>query len=86
MKKLLLSDFYEDEKDIVQDDDNELYIRYYSTAVMCHIKTFKWADAVKTTIIVLGVEGYDKNLKVLYRRSLAKLNTGSLHKFDDKVA
>jgi hypothetical protein len=41
MKKLLLLYVYEDGKDIVEDDDNELYIRFYSTAVMCHIKTFK---------------------------------------------
>jgi peptidylprolyl isomerase len=68
----------EEEDEVVPDDDKELYTSCYSNSAMCHIKTSNWADAVKTTSIVLGVEGYDKNLKALYRRGLAKLNMGNL--------
>lgn len=49
MKKLLLLCFYEDEEDIVRDNDDKLYIRCYYNAVMYHVKTSKWVDAVKTT-------------------------------------
>jgi len=66
------------EGEVVPDDDKELYTSCYSNAAMCHIKTSNWVDAMKTTNIVLGVEGYDNNLKALYRRGLAKLNTGNL--------
>jgi len=68
----------EDEGEFIPDDDKELFTSCYSNAAMCHIKTSNWGEAAKSSTAVLGVEGYDKNLKALYRRGLAQLNTGYL--------
>lgn len=62
----------------VPDDDKELYTSCWSNAAMCHIKTSNWGDAIASSDKVLDVEGYDKNLKALYRRGFAKMNSGSL--------
>ena len=60
------------------DDDKELYTSCYSNAAMCHIKTSNWTEAVKSASVVLGVEGYENNVKALYRRGISKMNTGNL--------
>jgi peptidylprolyl isomerase len=68
----------ESEGEFIPDEDKELYTSCYSNAAMCHIKTSNWTEASKSATIVLGVEGYDNNIKALYRRGLAQLNTGNL--------
>lgn len=70
--------FSEGEGEFVPDDDKELYTSCYSNAAMCYIKTNNWGDAVRSSNTVLKVEGYENNLKALYRRGLAKLNQGTL--------
>lgn len=62
----------------IPEDDKELYTSCYSNAAMCYVKTGSWTDAIKAASKVLAVEGYENNLKALYRRGLAKLNLGSL--------
>jgi len=70
--------FDEGEEENVPDDDKEFYTSCYSNAAMCYIKTSSWSDAIIAASTVLKVEGYEGNLKALYRRGLAKLNSGSL--------
>jgi peptidylprolyl isomerase len=70
--------FDEGEGEFVPDDDKELYTSCYSNAAMCHIKTSNWTEAVKSASVVLGVEGYENNVKALYRRGISKMNTGNL--------
>jgi peptidylprolyl isomerase len=70
--------FDDEDGEYVPDDDKELYASCYSNAAMCHLKTSNWAEAVRSSTTVLGIEGYEKNVKALYRRGLARLHNGML--------
>jgi len=80
--KLILDDDEMDDEgnndEVVPDDDRELYTACWSNAAMCHLKTNGWTDAIRASTMVLNVEGYETNVKALYRRGLAHLNNGSL--------
>lgn len=62
----------------VPDDDKEIYTSCLANAAMCYVKTNNWSEAIRTASSVLAVDGYENNLKALYRRGLSKLHTGSL--------
>lgn len=70
--------FDEGEGEHVPEDDKEFYTSCFSNVAMCHLKTNSWSDAIMAATKVLTVDGYENNLKALYRRGLAKLNSGSL--------
>merc|ERR1712232_201300 len=80
--KLILDDDEMDDEgnndEVVPDDDQELYTACWSNAAMCHLKTADNAAAIHASSQVLSVEGYATNVKALYRRDMAYLNSGSL--------
>jgi peptidylprolyl isomerase len=68
----------EGEGEKIPDDDKELYTSCFSNAAMCCVKTSNWSQAIVASSTVLAVEGYENNIKALYRRGLAKIHLGSL--------
>ena len=70
--------FDDEEGEHVPDDDKILYVSCWSNAAMCYSKTSAWADAIRSCNKVLAVDGEDKNIKALYRRGVAFMNSGLL--------
>jgi len=68
--------FDDEDGEIVPDDDKALLISCWSNAAMCYIKLKQWSEAIHASNEVIKVD--ENNLKALYRRGLAKLNSGSL--------
>jgi len=60
----------------IPDDDKALVVSCWSNAAMCYIKLQQYSEAIQASEQVLKVE--PNNLKALYRRGLARLNTGYL--------
>lgn len=63
---------------IPKEDDVDMSIRCLINAAVCHIKEMEWRAAMRCSNAVLGVEGFDRDLKALYCRGLANLNMGFL--------
>jgi len=61
-------------------DERGLFISCWSNSAMCHIKLKNWSEAIKAcnNVLVLPSET-GTNVKCLYRRGLARMNTGSLN-------
>lgn len=70
--------FDDEDGEFVPDDDKDLYTACLTNASMCYIKTSNWSEAMRTSNTVLNVEGCESNLKALYRRGFAKMQTGTL--------
>jgi len=70
--------FDDEEGEFVPDDDKELYVSCRSNAAMCYIKAGLWAEAIASCNKVLKVEGYENNIKALYRRGVANMHRGDL--------
>jgi peptidylprolyl isomerase len=70
--------FEDEEGEHVPEEDKDLYISCWSNAAMCHIKASDYTDAERCCNKVLSVDGEDKNIKALYRRGVAKMNSGDL--------
>merc|ERR1712070_734308 len=69
---------YEDASTYVfDDDDEELYTACLSNAAMCHLKVNDTAAAIQASTKVLNVEGYESNVKALYRRGTAHLQSSN---------
>lgn len=69
---------YDDvEGEFVPDDDLPLYTSCLSNAAMCHVKLGNWPDAIDTCNKILKLDGQSENIKALYRRGLARMNTGN---------
>ena len=62
----------------IPDDDKALYTACWGNAAMCSLKTEDWAEAARCCGKVLVVEGEGGNVKALYRRGVARTNTGDL--------
>jgi len=61
------------------DDERVLFISCWSNSAMCHIKLKKWSEAIKACNNVLTLPSETTtNIKCLYRRGLARMNTGSI--------
>lgn len=70
---------YDDEEgEFIPDDDKALYVNCLNNAAMCYIKLKDWAEAIRTCTSVLKTEGESDNIKALYRRGVAKKNSGLL--------
>lgn len=61
----------------VPDDDKELFTACLSNAAMCYLKTSNAAAAISAASKVLKVEGYESNVKALYRRGTAHINSSN---------
>jgi tetratricopeptide (TPR) repeat protein len=71
----------EDEDDEpLPDQEKDMYIKCWGNAAMCYVKTSSWSDVIYCCNKVLNrcPEEANSNIKVVYRRGLAKLNVGEL--------
>lgn len=63
----------------IPEEERGLYVSCWSNAAMCYIKTKAYADAVRACNSVLDIDAErEGNVKVLYRRGLARLRMGFL--------
>lgn len=70
---------YDDEEgEFIPDDDKALHVSCLTNAAMCYIKLKNWGEAIRACSHVLKLEGESQNLKALYRRGVAKMNSGLL--------
>ena len=62
------------------DEENDVYVKCWGNAAMCHVKGKNWAGAIYCCNKVLNKapDEAKTNIKVLYRRGLAKMNIGEL--------
>jgi peptidylprolyl isomerase len=60
-------------------EERPLYVSCWSNAAMCYIKTKAWTEAVRACNHVLDIDTERaSNIKVLYRRGLARMKMGFL--------
>jgi peptidylprolyl isomerase len=62
----------------ISDEELPLFVSCWSNAAMCHVKLKDWTEATKACNKVLSTESEKSNIKCLYRRGLARMNTGFL--------
>mmetsp|Transcript_294 Transcript_294/g.533 ORF Transcript_294/g.533 Transcript_294/m.533 type:complete len:488 (-) Transcript_294:150-1613(-) len=62
------------------DEENDVYVKCWGNAAMCHVKGKNWAGAIYCCNKVLNKapDEANTNIKVLYRRGLAKMHIGEL--------
>jgi len=60
----------------VPDGEKQLYVSCWSNAAMCYIKLNEWTDATRACNKVLEIDSEQNNIKVLYRRGLARTHLG----------
>ena len=76
-----LVDAEDEPEDPLPDEERDMYIKCMSNAAMCYVKGKSWPDVISCCNQVLDKstpEEAKSNIKVLYRRGLAKMNTGEL--------
>lgn len=76
-----LVDAENEPEDPLPDEERDMYIKCMSNAAMCHVKGKSWPDVISCCNKVLDKstpEEAKSNIKALYRRGLAKMNTGEL--------
>ena len=64
--------------DDIPEDQRPLYVSCMSNTAMCFVKTKDWSDAITACNSVLEIDSESSNIKVLYRRGLARMNLGLL--------
>lgn len=69
-----------DSDEPLPDDEADVYIKCWGNAAMCYVKGKSWADVIFCCNKVLDKvpDEAKTNIKVLYRRGLAKMHTGEL--------
>ena len=62
----------------LQDAEADIYVKCWGNAAMCHVKEKSWPDVIDCCNEVLDYfpDEAKTNIKVLYRRGLAKMHTG----------
>ena len=62
------------------DEERDMYVKCMSNAAMCYVKDKLWVDVVSCCNLVFSRDPDSKktNIKVLYRRGLAKMSMGEL--------
>ncbi|KAL7543044.1 hypothetical protein ACHAXR_012345 [Thalassiosira sp. AJA248-18] len=62
------------------DEEKDMYVKCWGNAAMCYVKAKDWPDVISCCNKVLekAPEEAKTNIKVLYRRGLAKMQTGEL--------
>lgn len=71
----------EDEADEpLPDQEKDMYIKCWGNGAMCYVKTSSWSDVIYCCNKVLSKcpEESKTNIKVMYRRGLAKMHVGEL--------
>jgi len=83
------AELYRKAADLVAEDENEeplpdeergLYVKCWGNAAMCYVKGKDWSEVIHCCNKVLDTcpEEAQTNIKVIYRRGLAKMNIGEL--------
>ena len=62
------------------DQEKDMYVKCWGNAAMCYVKTSSWPDVIYCCNKVLNKcpEESKTNIKVMYRRGLAKMHIGEL--------
>ena len=70
----------EEEGEEMADDETDVYVKCYGNAAMCYIKCKDWWEVIRCCNTVFkACPGEEKtNIKLLYRRGLAKMRVGEL--------
>eukprot|EP01082_Thalassiosira_pseudonana_P000683 g1062.t1.1.5e174188 g1062 g1062.t1 contig10:1300160-1301691(+) len=70
----------EEEGEILPDQEKDMYVKCLGNAAMCYVKAKAWSDVIQCCNQVLNncPEESKTNIKILYRRGLAKMHTGEL--------
>ena len=74
----------DDDDDITEtlpDDEKDVYIKCMANAAMCYVKFKQWSDVIDccNQVFTKAPEEKVTNVKVLYRRGLAKMYIGDKH-------
>lgn len=64
--------------DDIPEEERPMFVSCWSNAAMCYIKTKNWTEAIQACNSVLEIEAEQKNIKVLYRRGVARMHLGFL--------
>ena len=69
-----------EEGETLADDQKDMFVKCLSNAAMCYVKGSSWSDVIDccNKITSKCPEESKSNIKVLYRRGLAKMNIGEL--------
>ena len=69
-----------DDGDSLPDEERDMYVKCMSNAAMCHVKEKSWPDVINccNRVFDKDPESAKTNIKVLYRRGLAKMSMGEL--------
>jgi len=61
-------------------DEKDLYVKCWGNAAMCHVKGKEWSDVIAccNNVFLKAPEEEKTNIKILYRRGLARMHTGEL--------
>lgn len=70
----------EEDEEPLPDEEKDMYVKCWGNAAMCYVKGKSWGDVIICCNKVLekAPEEAKTNIKLLYRRGLAKMNTGDL--------
>jgi peptidylprolyl isomerase len=71
----------DDDDETLPDDEKDVYIKCMANAAMCYVKIKQWSDVIDccNQVFTKAPEEKGTNVKVLYRRGLAKMYIGDLH-------
>ena len=69
-----------DDGDSLPDEERDMYVKCMSNAAMCYVKDKSWPDVINccNRVFDKDPDSLKTNIKVLYRRGLAKMSTGEL--------
>ncbi|KAL7472801.1 hypothetical protein ACHAXS_013186 [Conticribra weissflogii] len=70
----------EEDDETLPDEERDVYVKCWGNAAMCYVKSASWTDVIYCCNKVLKrlPEEGKTNIKVLYRRGLAKMHIGEL--------
>jgi peptidylprolyl isomerase len=70
----------EEDGEPLPDEEKDMYVKCWGNAAMCYVKTSSWSDVIYCCNKVLNnvPEESKSNIKIMYRRGLAKMHIGEL--------
>jgi peptidylprolyl isomerase len=70
----------DEDNEPLPDQEKDMFIKCWGNAAMCYVKTSSWPDVINCCNKVLNKcpEEAKSNIKVVYRRGLAKIHVGEL--------
>jgi len=76
----LVDDEIDDNSELLPDKEKEIFVKCWGNAAMCYVKASAWSDVIQCCNKVINKipEEAETNIKVIYRRGLAKMHVGEL--------